>query len=187
MRLFAVILITIMSIVFPTDNDIGQQDVIPEEILDGYRNDSSNENAAKTVESCEITDFSLVFSTLSWVDEENLQLGIYRLEAKKGHETVSVKCEFISHDGESKVKEFSEDVSFLQELDAVIKEYNLAAFNGKSVFVSGLPEMYGEEITVLYDSGEHIYASDNQDGFIPKECLYQIYKLFYNNENAFVD
>lgn len=35
-----------------------------------------------------------------------------------------------------------------------------------------------EEIRIVYASGESIYASDNQDGFVPYEALCEIHELF---------
>lgn len=178
MRLFSVILIMIMSIVFPTDKEIKDPDSVPEEIIDGYLQDNSNENAAKTVESCEITGFSLVFSTLSWADEEYFKEGIYRIEVKKNYDKVSGKYEFTPAYGDGQAVVFDTDESFLIQLDETVKKHDLAGYNGKSIFVSGLPDMYGEELCVEYASGESIYASDNQDGFIPRDAICEIEKLF---------
>lgn len=154
------------------------QDEIPEEILDGYRNDSSNEKAQKHVKSSLIENFSLEFSTLSYADEEYFGTGIYSLEAKRNDTKAFVRYEFIPYDGENQAWELEADHDFLKELDEIVKRYDLPSFNGKNVFVSGLDAMYGDRIDILYQSGEAIYASDNQDGFVPYEALCEIHGLF---------
>lgn len=154
------------------------QDEIPEEVIDGHRKDNSNVSAQKSVESNRIIDFSLEFSTLSWADDQYFREGIYRLEAKKTDEKVYVKYEFNPYYGDREVYEAEADENFLISLDKSVKEYGIPEFNGKDVFVSGLPDMYGERISILYESGETVYASDNQDGFICRDAFVQIEMLF---------
>lgn len=154
-------------------------DEIPEDVLeDGYMKDNSSTTVPKSVESEKIREFSLVFSTLSWTDEQYFKEGIYRLEAKKTNERVYVKYEFNPYYGDREIYQADTDADFLISLDKLIKEYRLAQFNGKNIFVSGLPDMYGEQVEILYESGETVYASDNQDGFIGRDALLQIEKLF---------
>ncbi|MBO4950952.1 MAG: hypothetical protein J6E38_08070 [Clostridia bacterium] len=159
-----------------------QTEEIYEDILDGYRDDRSNVNAHKQVASSLIENFSLEFSTLSYADEEYFRTGIYSLEAKRNDIKAFVRYEFDSYDGESRTWELETDSDFLKELDGIVKTYDLASFNGKNVFVSGLDAMYGDRIDILYQSGETIYASDNQDGFVPYEALREIHELFFRHK-----
>lgn len=175
----AVVLLAVMAyLLLFTDVIAKNKDQIPEEIIDGGHNDSSNEDAPKLVKSDEITSFSLVFSTLSWADEEYFGEGIYRLEAVKTEKDVLCKYQFNPYYGDREAAEFRTNEGFLKKLDEVVKRYNLSIHNGKNVFVSGLPDMYGEEIDVVYASGESICAYDNQDGFIGRDAIFEIEKLF---------
>lgn len=160
---------------------------LPEDTLDGYVKDSSDKNAPKKIESGEIERFSLTFSTLSWADEEYFHEGIYSLEAENKDGKVYVICNFDPYDGQRETKEYKTDILFLRHLDELVKKYDLASHNGRSVFVSGLPDMYGEKIDILYKSGENIYAVDNQDGFVGRDCIYEVYRLFCEYDESLVD
>ncbi|MBR5447152.1 MAG: hypothetical protein IKV40_01880, partial [Clostridia bacterium] len=48
-------------------------------------------------------------------------------------------------------------------------KYDLAQFNGISYTVSGLPEGYGAEIGIDFESGEHVYSHNNQSCFLSDE------------------
>ena len=61
---------------------------------------------------------------------------------------------------------FETDVSFLEILQQIISDYDLAKHNGFHHSVSGLPDMYGHILDITYASGETIYVSDNQSGFL---------------------
>ena len=74
--------------------------------------------------------------------------------------------------------EFEADSSFMTKLQDIVSKYDFAQYNGYSHHVSGLPDMYGECIDIKYASGESIYASDNQSGFIPFEAIKNLVKLF---------
>lgn len=74
--------------------------------------------------------------------------------------------------------EFEADLSFMTKLQDIVSKYDFAQYNGYSHHVSGLPDMYGECIDIKYASGESIYASDNQSGFIPFEAIKNLVKLF---------
>lgn len=175
----SVLLLAVMAyLLFFTDVIVRNKDEIPEEIIDGASNDRSNKDAPKLIRSDEITSFSLVFSTLSWVDEEYFKEGIYTLKAEKTEKDVLGKYEFNPYYGERETKEFHTDEDFLKKLDEAVKKFNISSHNGKNIFVSGLPDMYGEEIDIVYSSGESISACDNQDGFVGRDAIFEIEKLF---------
>ena len=66
----------------------------------------------------------------------------------------------------------------MTKLQDVVSKYNLAKHNGYTHHVSGLPDMYGEQIDIKYASGESIYAHDNQDGFLPMDAMVELIELF---------
>jgi len=70
------------------------------------------------------------------------------------------------------------DVDFMTRLQEIIAKYNLATYNGTNYFVSGISDEYGAKISVLYDSGEEIYATDNQDCFLPVGAMSELIELF---------
>lgn len=157
-----------------TDAFVGHQEEIPDRITDGYKKDTSDNDAPKSVESTKIVSFSLEFSTEAWYDESELPGGIYKLTVSDG----MGKYEFRSRYGDGEKYEIAADDTFMQALDETVKRHDVAKHNGKRIFVSGLPDMYGENISVLYLSGEEISASDNQDGFLTRDFLYEICGLF---------
>lgn len=63
-------------------------------------------------------------------------------------------------------------------LQSIVAAHNFARHNGYYHNVSGLPAMYGESIDIVYDSGERIYARDNQSGFLPLEAEKALVMLF---------
>jgi len=173
---FSVIYLLVFTDVIVKHRDETQKNN-PDEVLDGYLRDSSKDSP-KNVNSSQIDDFSLVFSTLSWADEQYFKEGIYCFEIKAENGSFRGKYEFNPYYGNREIYLFDTDQAFMQKLDKVVKKYDLADFNGKNIFVSGLPDMYGEEIRIVYASGESIYASDNQDGFINRQVLLEFERLF---------
>ena len=59
-----------------------------------------------------------------------------------------------------------------------MSKYDLAKHNGDTHHVSGIPDMYGDYIDIKYASGESIYASDNQSGFLKAEAAMELLNLF---------
>jgi len=133
-------------------------------------------DAPKFIESTEITDFNCTVSLLSEADPGELGHCVYKMKATVSGETV--QCLLDWH-GESSGKiEFETDKSFMEKLCGIITEHDLAKHNGFYHSVSGLPDVYGDIISVTYASGESIYAKDNQDGFLGKEAQYDLVMLF---------
>ena len=67
---------------------------------------------------------------------------------------------------------------FLAKLQEIAAAYNFAQHNGYYHKVSGLPDMYGERLDIIYASGEQICAYDNQSRFLPYEAAEELILLF---------
>ncbi|MBR5284190.1 MAG: hypothetical protein IKU27_04000 [Clostridia bacterium] len=150
----------------------------PEPEVDGGVQDDSSYDAPKTIESPMIVAFNCEFSGFPMMNEDSpLANHAYQLEARlpngavKG--TYAVRT---GYDNENLF--FSADHSFMRELQQVVDTYDLAQYNGLSRRVSGLPDMYGAYLHIVYASGESIYASDNQDCFLPIAALEDLERLF---------
>ena len=66
----------------------------------------------------------------------------------------------------------------MYRLQEVVEKYDFAQYNGTSITVSGLPEMYGISIQIVYASGERINISNNQECFLPLEAMEELEMLF---------
>lgn len=141
---------------------------------------NSGEDSPKVIESTEIISFDCEFSYISAVfDEENELTGkVYKLSAVMGDNIVRAKIDWRGRDGSGDKSEFETDSSFMAKLQDVVSKYDLAKHNGYTHHVSGLPDMYGEQIDIKYASGESIYAHDNQDGFLPMDAMVELIELF---------
>ena len=72
----------------------------------------------------------------------------------------------------------TEDLSFLDKLQAIIEKYNIYNNNGYCQVVSGLDPIYGDSINVIYKTNEKIYKSSNQIHLVEEKASEEIYKLF---------
>ena len=142
----------------------------------GVKNQTVSE-APKTIESTEITKFDCTFSTLA-MEETELDNCTYTLQAELQSGTVTGGYSRHDRDGESENYTFTADASFMELLQGVVADHALAAHNGWFSEVSGLPDMYGADLTVVYASGEKITAYDNQDNFLSPAAMKDLVKLF---------
>jgi len=147
---------------------------------DGGKRNNTDFEAAKTIESTKITKFSCEFSLLAFAEELEppLLYGTYLLEAEVKDAKVSCRYCLDFRDGESTDESFEADEAFMDELQKIVSENDLAQHNGVNVYVSGLPDMYGAKLDIDYESGEHIYASDNQDCFLSMKVMRELVELF---------
>ena len=136
----------------------------------------------KTIHSTQVISFECEFSLVSFgfnKDEKDKEWnGVFELSAElvgsRAH------CHYVHskrRDGTID-KTFDADCALLDELEKVIREEDLARFNGYSSHTSGLPDMYGANLTVYYASGEHIYTSNNQDVDLPLSALRAFKAIF---------
>lgn len=147
--------------------------------IDGGTRIDNDENAPKEIKSNVITDFSCIVSTLSLIDEEfNLPRGVYNFVAKRENKgahctvTCSVGTE-IEEDKEQKCP-----LKVLNQIDQLLKKYNVAKHNGIYHKVSGLPNFYGLKIDATYESGETLYCYNNQDFILPNDFINELFQIF---------
>ena len=146
--------------------------------IDGGVRINTSYDAPKEIESTEIHSFYCEFSNLTMMNEDTfLKNKVYQLEAciKDGIVQGSYK---IYGGGESQEESFVTEARFLDEIQKIIEVHNLAENNGLSYMVSGLPDQFGAVLKVEYESGESIYASHNQDNFIPMGAMEALDFLF---------
>ena len=74
----------------------------------------------------------------------------------------------------------------MRDVYSVLSEFDFAAHNGESYTVSGLPDMYGDALSVVFASGERVYFSDNQNGIIPLDVTKKLVELF-EKQTEFLD
>jgi len=146
---------------------------------DGGIRDNTDHDAPTVIDSEEITSFSCTFSTIAYLEEDlRMENGIYHLEAALTDGTVQGSYRFTTREGEETSLSFQAETTFLNELQKIVREYDLAQYNGHSVFVNGLPNEYGASLQIGYASGESVYADDNQDCFLPIPAMEQLHQLF---------
>ncbi len=145
----------------------------------GNREDHTDLNAPKVIESTEIVEFHCEFSTLTSLESEKLGRGVYELDAVLEENMVSGKYSVhLPGEGEED-SPFEADSSFMTALQELVAEYDLARYNCLSVRVSGLPYFFGARLQVEYASGESIHACHNQSRFLSMEEIEALEALFY--------
>ena len=138
-----------------------------------------NVNAPKIINSTQIMIFECKFSTLAFLDlDADIGNRVYILEARLENEFVNGSFHHHSRDGKNVDDKFKAEQSFMERLQRIIEEHNLAKNNGVCVEVKGLPDMYGAKLRVDYASGERIYTSNNQDNFLSVSAIKAMLRLF---------
>ena len=137
-----------------------------------------NRDAPKTIVSENIIHFQCEFSTVAIADELSIEHGIYTLCVKLVDGAVRGEYKMRTRIGGGKQFLFRKSHRFMRELQSIVAKYDFAKFNGEEYSVSGLPDMYGAKIHIVYASGERIYASDNQSNFLPIDAMTALVKLF---------
>ena len=136
----------------------------------------------KVIESTEIVEFhaEISLTTVYDADEQTHRVhkGVYKLDAVLKNGEVLVKYDWYDHQGSGDKAEYKAEADFLVRLQEIAAAYNFAGHNGYYYKVSGLPDMYGEFLNIIYASGEQIYAYDNQSGFLPYEAAEELILLF---------
>ena len=135
-------------------------------------------DAPKVIESTEIVEFQCKISLLASEDTEGLGHRVYTLDASLKDGEVLVEYDWYQRQGESDKAEYRTDADFMVRLQKIAAAYDFAAHNGYYHTVSGLPDMYGESLHILYASGERIDVHDNQSGFLPLEAQKALITLF---------
>ena len=138
-----------------------------------------NVNAPKIINSTQIMIFECKFSTLAFLDlDADIGNRVYILEARLENEFVNGRYRHRSRFENNVDVKFKAEQFFMERLQRIIEEHNLAKNNGVCVEVKGLPDMYGAKLRVDYASGERIYTSNNQDNFLSVSALQAMLRLF---------
>jgi len=120
---------------------------------------------------------SLRFFLYAVVDPGSLGSRVYSLDAVLDNSIVKGSMNWYDRtDSDHFV--FDATPVFLEKLQQAVAKHNLAQHNGYVYTVSGLPDMYGAKLDIVYQSGEAIYANDNQDCFLSMEAMEDLVKVF---------
>ena len=134
--------------------------------------------APKVIESTEIATFHCELSLFAVCDVDDLGYRVYTLDAERKDDKILVKYDWYDRQGECDRAEYKADADFMANLQEIVSAYDFAQYNGYYHTVSGLPDMYGESLDIVYASGERIYVHDNQSGFLPPEAVRALVNLF---------
>lgn len=135
-------------------------------------------DVSKVIQSTEIVTFHCEISLFATCETDGLGHRIYKLDAALKDGEVLVKYNWRERGGESDKAEYKADADFMVRLQEIVAAYNFAQHNGYYHTVSGLPDMYGENLDIVYASGERISVHDNQSGFLPFEAEKALVMLF---------
>ena len=139
----------------------------------------SQADVPKTINSIELVSFSCRFSTLSLIDlEPPLSHCVYSFSAtvKEGNVICTLSAQ--RRQEGSFNKELTREVKFMDELEKLLRSYEVAKFNGYYHSVSGLPAFYGCTLDAKFASGENVHFYDNQDTLLGDDFITALYKLF---------
>lgn len=132
----------------------------------------------KVIESTEIVTFHCEISLIAACDVDDIGHRVYKLDAAVKDGEVLVKYNWRERGGKSDKAEYKTDEDFMTRLQEIVALHNFAQYNGYYHTVSGLPDMYGERLDIVYASGERINVHDNQSGFLPSEAARELIMLF---------
>ena len=144
------------------------KDRVCDEVDGGVRH-YYDEGAPKSIDSHVITDFSCE-GKYCFTDENGNENAIrYVAQVKSEGDAVSCTYKMFDRFGYSENLRFMSDGAIMKDLYKLFAKHDLAQFNGISYTVSGLPEGYGAEISIDFESGEHVYSHNNQSCFLSDE------------------
>lgn len=150
---------------------------VPEE--DGGHTSHTVKPETGVLQSERITDFDCIFSTVAMADESPLAGYVYKLRVKPEDGTMSGSYERMDRYGEYEKFAFIADDVFLAELHAILVRHDLyEKLNGIYESTSGLPEMYGMDLTVFWEGGESLTAYDNSENWMPLAAMEELNTLF---------
>jgi len=146
---------------------------------DGAARTNIDQSAPKEIISSDLITFSCKYSTLAFVEEDTgLKCGVYYVGASLDKQSVICTVDCSEGIDEGKKRTEVRPLSFLSDIDDIIKKYGVAAHNGCFHQVSALPDFYGVEVEAEYTSGENISCSNNEDVFLPIEFLRELCQAF---------
>ena len=126
--------------------------------IDGGISDHSNKNAPKVITSNKIKHFKLVVQDDASDDEYLTGRCTMEMKAVSGGAEMSLIIDKHSNGGGNTYLSDTEtlDGSTLNELQAIVKEHNIASINGHDKWNSALGNYF--DLEIIYESGEKIIA-----------------------------
>lgn len=143
----------------------------------GVINKSNCDKTRSKIEDSKIIKLNCVFSLLAMPESSLLGNRVYSLDAVLESGIVKGRLNWYCC-GEGEKYTFESEPSFMDKLQEIVAKYDLAKHNGYTYIVNGLPDMYGAKIDIRYESGEYIYAHNNEECFLPMEMMEETVKLF---------
>ena len=150
----------------------------PSPEIDGGTRIRRDTSAPKEIVSEELLRFFCRFSTLSLIDEEGLLPGVYSFGASKEAEGVVCTADCTNPQVLRGERRDVRTEAFLAELDALLRRYDVARYNGQYYKVSGLPDFFGVTVDAAYASGETLYCYNNQDPFLSPAMVGELCRLY---------
>jgi len=135
-------------------------------------------DAPKSILSADIVTFHCEISLFAACETDGLGNRVYTLDAVRKDGEVLVKYDWYERNGKGDKASYKADDGFMTRLQEIVTAYDFAQYNGYYHNVSGLPAMYGEKLTIVYDSGESISIHDNQSRVLPLEAEKALVTLF---------
>ena len=132
----------------------------------------------KVIESTEIVSFQCVISLIAACEADGLGHRVYKLAAAVRDGEVLVKYDWRERGGKSDRAEYTAEADFMVRVQKIVSDYDLASQNGYYHNVSGLPDMYGGSLDIVYATDERIHIHDNQSGILPPEAEREFILLF---------
>lgn len=136
-------------------------------------------DAPKTVKSKELRQFYCRFYARHLPSNEHQKNPCtYSLSAEyRNGEVVCTVTVNSGCDPESK-REFIKTPEFMTELEALIRECDIAQYNGYYHSVSGLPRFFGSVLDAHFESGEEIHFYNNQSSLLSLSVREALYRIF---------
>lgn len=150
----------------------------------GGRDENQDENAPKEIKSEDLTYFDSWFANN---ESEELEWGKYFLKAELGEDgKVTGSYTFTDRNGDFSPLEFlfETDAAFMKEVNDIVKESNIVAWNGYYGHTNGIPDDFGFAIDAEYASGEKLCCSDNAANYYNEETMAALNALFYDRSGA---
>lgn len=144
---------------------------------DGSATQKAPVSTHKEIESETIISFFLDFSTL--YEEGDISMGKKQWKLRADFDGETVLGTYKSFDSMSNDdRRFEADAQFMNKLMEIIKTYDLASFDGLDNETKGISDEYGATFSIMFESGESLYARDNEENFIPLEAEDAFVQLF---------
>ena len=152
--------------------------------VNGGRDENWDKNAPKEIKSEDLIYFDSWFANN---ETQELEWGKYFFKAELGEDgKVTGSYYYMDKNGDFAPLEFpfETDASIMKEINEIVKESKIVAWNGYYGHTNGIPENYGFAIDAKYASGERLYCSDNAGNYFSEETMLALNNLFYERSGA---